>query len=268
MNSENSQQKLPRRRSRAYPVVALPDAIEKAEALRNKDGFEWTSATVATEYWGLKSASSYGMRMIAALLQYGLLTEEGSKTLRRVKLTDLARRILSHPDVSERKKAVQEAALKPIIYALLWEQHKPDLPSDEKLKWDLTVEGTLNEKVVDGFIKDYKATIVYAELEKRHILEEDDNEESTDNINEQAAIPSAPDSAPGETKPMVSNIVHQRSDFELPIYLSQGQATLRMPTPMSSQDFDKIKQVLESTLDALRGALVWDGPSLGDEEGE
>ena len=58
-----------------------------------------------------------------------------------------------------------------------------------------------------------------------------------------------------------------QTDFDLPISLSQGQATLRMPFPMTSADFEKIKTVLTQTLEPLKGALVRDDPPEADHVG-
>ena len=271
MNAENTQQapvRPVRHRSRAYPVIALPDAIEKAKEIRVNDSFNWIPAAVATGHWGLKPTSGFAQRVIAALIQYGLLAEKGSKTSRTVQLTELAKFILNHPDVVEQNKAVKEAALMPKIYSEIWEQYNGELPSDSTLKWNLTAGNKLNEKVVDGFIRDFRATIEFAELEKYQEIEENNEEETMENTNEQNAISSSTDSTPEKsTKPINQNETRQQGEFELPIYLSEGRATLRMPSPLSSRDFEKIKAVLGTTLDVLRHALVLEDASIESDDG-
>src|SRR5690606_39686636 len=75
----------------------------------------------------------------------GLLEDSGTGKDRKIKLSDLARRIIrdKREGSAERVKAIREAALSPSIYAKLWErseEHTSELQSRENLVCRLLLE--------------------------------------------------------------------------------------------------------------------------------
>ena len=84
----------------------------------------------------------------------------------RIFLTKDAEFILIGSDEQKKAEIVKKCALQPEVYRKLWEQYSDTgLPSDESLRDVLIFDYGFNEKSVDGFIKDFKATINYAGLE-------------------------------------------------------------------------------------------------------
>ena len=260
MSDETATTKGPRHRSRNFPIYSLQEAIDKVQLLKQAEGASWTPTDIAIKHWGLSLKGSTGLRTLGALDQFGLLEDEGTGKNRRIRPSVLAGRILGHPGKEERRKALQEAALNPPLYQEIWSRHKGQLPSDDNLRWDLTGKGEphkgdLNEKAVGRFISSFRATLEFAGLIESGILKEEGDD----------ILPSAIPVLEGK-KPMLTANVPGQTNFDLPIYLSHGQATLRMPTPMTAEDFEKIKDVLSKTLDPLKNALVKEEPYGGSAD--
>src|SRR5262249_30704554 len=115
---------------------------------------------------GYKEKSSGGLQTISALKQYGLLEDAGSGAGRRVKLTDLAFKIFLDevPGSPEKAAALQQAALRPKLFAEMFEKWGDDLPSDETIRTFLKRDKSFNDEAVTGVISDYKDTLEYARI--------------------------------------------------------------------------------------------------------
>jgi hypothetical protein len=98
------------------------------------------------------------------LKKYGLINDEGSKDERRVQVSDLAVRILEHPDVDKREAAIREAALKPTIHREMWDLYADDLPSDSNLLWTLTRDRGFTQNGAREFLKEYRETLDFSDL--------------------------------------------------------------------------------------------------------
>jgi hypothetical protein len=153
-------------RSPKYPTVSLEMAIGRAQIFWDKEKRNTVPVPVAVKHWGYQSKSSGGMKTVAALINFGLMDDKGSGDERKVFLTDAAMRILldTRADSSERWRLIREAALKPKIYQDVLANYPAGLPSDDTLRHFLIFDKEFNEDAVDGFIKDFRATLVYAKL--------------------------------------------------------------------------------------------------------
>ena len=71
--------------------------------------------------------------------------------------------ILVFPDQDERKlRALRECALSPSIYRELYEQYKSTgIPSEQTLKAELIADKHFNPNAVEGFIQDFKDTLIF-----------------------------------------------------------------------------------------------------------
>ena len=241
-----------RKRSRPYPFIDLEDAIKKVEVLLEKESLNWTPINVAMEHWELSPSGSTAHRTLSAAIQYGLLQKDGNKkSSRRVKVSDLAHRILGHPDEFERKQAIITAAQTPTLFKEQLDRYGERFPSNESLKWDLVGSGDINERSADLFVQNFRATIEFANLTESLILSEEDTDKPTDKESDKGKSSSF-SPKPQEATAMPTE---PQTFFDLPIRLTKGMATLRTPFPMTSDDFEHLKSAL-SGLDALRGALV------------
>src|ERR1700677_3400789 len=93
-----------RTRSPAYPYVNLEGALARAKQFYDKEQRNAANINVATKHWGFQEESSSGWQTIAALISFGLMTDEGTGDKRTVQLTQEALRILldTRPDSQEK----------------------------------------------------------------------------------------------------------------------------------------------------------------------
>jgi len=102
------------------------------------------------------------MTAMGAVRGFGLLEKHGDG----LRVSELARNILqdTRPASAERKKWIQEAALRPKIHEELWRKYKGDIPSDENLSYELRRHRGFTEKGAKEFIAQFRATLAYAKL--------------------------------------------------------------------------------------------------------
>ena len=230
-----------RQRSPAYPGIALGKAIELARVLSSKEGNHKVHVDTAIADMGYSTTSSPGMRALAALLAFGLLESAGSKDDRVVGLTKLAKTILfdNRQDSPERARALRDAALNPELHKNLAEKYPGRLPSDEELEHYLIVDQDFNVNAVDSVIRELRDTFTFAKLEEGDILPETvlggdvPNEDSTS-------------FAPLKTKAVKSMNQPQAELHGLTVPLvGRGMAVLRVPIPLSKENYDYIVQWLK-----------------------
>jgi hypothetical protein len=152
-------------RSPNYPSIDLGRAIDKAKSLYNAERQHAMPALQAVRHWGYSSLNSPGGGQLAALARFGLLDDEGTKDERKVRVTDLAVKILEHPDEAERQSAVRHAALRPSVHQDMWSEYGANLPSEDNLRWFLTRERGFSENGAKDFLKEYRATVDFARLD-------------------------------------------------------------------------------------------------------
>jgi hypothetical protein len=140
----------------------------------------WAPTTTALEIWEYSAKSSWGFRAVAALKHFGLMEEEGTSDDRKVKLTELARKIIrdKRPNSSERRAAIQEAALKPKIYGEVWREWetREELPNQAQMEYELEHKWSFNPSAIEGFIRDFRSTLRFANLWNEDILAEEDTD--------------------------------------------------------------------------------------------
>ncbi len=252
-----------RNRSPSYPAFGLETAVEKVISFYAKEGFNETLVDVALQNWGYTSGSSNGYRAVSALIQYGLLEDEGSGDDRLVFLTERGKTIaVDEREVSQdRIEALKEAALSPTIFKKLWEKYGSNLPSDASLKYFLVRELEFNQKHVDKFIKIYKNSLDYASLSNESKTNQKEN--GSKSIVEQEIAHSEFGKANNEkdsdgVKSKTNTSMGENGEkLTIPIPLINGkQASLSIPIPLSDADFNLIKNLLGSYLDNMKPAIV------------
>lgn len=159
-------------RGPSYPALTIEQAITKAQQFWTFEKRSAAPIAAAAKHWGYSETSSSGKVAVAALLHYGLLEDEGSSDSRTVKLTGRGLDIvLDAHDSPKRLKAVQDALFAPRLYAdILSKWPADELPSDSTLRYYLLREKSFNEGSVGGFLKDFRASIAYAKLDKPAII--------------------------------------------------------------------------------------------------
>jgi hypothetical protein len=167
-------------RSPPYPAIPLSKAIERAKELYNKALHHPVKVTVLAEAWDYGVKSSGLWATAAALLQFGLLTDEGSGNKRKFALTDAAIRIVRDPDPLSAKRldAIKKAAIAPRIFRELWGSYGESHGSlsDMVLKTHLTVDrrdhglASYSDAAADDVIRSFRETIAFAKLGESDIL--------------------------------------------------------------------------------------------------
>lgn len=176
MSDQNeSGDKQPRFRSPPYPSIPLAKAIERVGAFYVKALHHPVPISVAASAWDYTLKSSGLFATVAALKQFGLMTDDGSGEKRRFKLTDSAIRIVRDPDPKSTKRiaAIRAAALAPKIHSELWEQYGTAGASgamDVAVKSYLTLDradggaAPYSDTAADELIAEYRQTVTFAGL--------------------------------------------------------------------------------------------------------
>ena len=154
-------------RSPAYPFVPLERALARAGELWRAVGRADMDVDSARQHWGYGPSSSGGIQTEAALKQFELLEVGGRGDERRLKLSELAVRLVGDrvSDASERRRLIEQAALNPKIHRELWERWRDVLPVAEVRRY-LTKDRDpgFNEKGANDLIAEYQKTISYMGL--------------------------------------------------------------------------------------------------------
>lgn len=149
-------------RSPSYPAIDLETAIGMAERIYPAGKHLLGAGVIAQEwgYKGLNSASPY----IAALKQFGLLTEEAGNGDRMLRLTPRALDIIVDRDgkSAERRKGILDAATAPSLHEELWKKWGEDLPPLGEIRRYLERERDFNPNHVDKFIDQFLTTLKFS----------------------------------------------------------------------------------------------------------
>lgn len=167
------QDKQPRFRSPPFPYIGLGKALQRTEQLYEAVRHHSAAIPTAAKAWGTGAKSSATLQSIGALIQYGLLDDEGSGPNRRIKLTPLARRIVmdKRPNSTEKARAIREAALKPATFKELFERYGAASEIDESLLLhSLTAErvqegrAPYSDQSAQDVIRIFKETVSFSDL--------------------------------------------------------------------------------------------------------
>jgi hypothetical protein len=159
--SEDVSEARKKERSPSFPFIPLAKALERARAVHEKYRREPARVTVVGGVWGLGAKSSGLLQTVAALKQYGLMEDSGSREDRKVTLTPLALRILIDTRPGQREAGLREAALKPRLFAeyARWAEHRP--PDDHCIS-ELQFEKGFTEDAAKTFIRVFGDTVQFA----------------------------------------------------------------------------------------------------------
>lgn len=159
-------------RSPPYPFVSLPKAIDRAKAIgKIAPHFAVPLASVANA-WGTAVKSSSTLQTVGALMQFGLIADDGAKDNRKLKLTKLGEAIAldTRPHSADRDAAIRSAALEPPIFREIWETYQTGNVDEHAVAHDLTL-GRRNRGVApfsDTAAREvarlYRETVAFAKL--------------------------------------------------------------------------------------------------------
>jgi hypothetical protein len=232
-----------RERSPAYPFLSLREALGRVATLWQHEKRNSVPVPVAAGHWDYASKSSGAFQTIAALKQFGLVTDEGSGAKRHIRLSELALSILREEETSEPWFThVKTAALKPQIHRDLWSRYGAELPSDKTIQTYLVFDRKFSEQSANALIKEYRDTATFAQLSESDTVEESE----TIGESEERNMNTLTDQLPSKTHSAGSV-----REFAVPLP-SGAIAAFKIPFPMSEEDFKQYS----SLLNAYKTAIV------------
>lgn len=160
-----------RKRSPNYPVLDLEHAIKRAEELYRHDRNHQVPIDLLHERWGgMSKLGGYLLQIVAALKAYGLIEVDGQKENRKIRISQVAVRIIE--DAPDKEALIKKAAIEPIVYKEIWNKYQSvGLPKedvlDRVLRWgeeniDIQV---VSQKARNLLIKNFTETIKFAKLD-------------------------------------------------------------------------------------------------------
>lgn len=168
-NANATKMKKPMHRSPNYPVIGLEKAVERVTTLYEQGKLHPIPITTVYQMWNY--SPSTGSQNVAALKAFGLIDVSGEKDARQIRVTENARKvIMNHPD---RTAILKEMVLNPSLYNEVWSKYHGDLPVDSVIRNYLVFERNFNENAVDDFIREFRASIAYANLNSFDKIETD-----------------------------------------------------------------------------------------------
>lgn len=226
-----------RPRSPNYPAINLSRSIEFAGKLDDKYGEHDVPVNLVHKIWGYKEYGGAGDQCVAAVKSFGLITVSGSGKERKIRITEVGRRI--YKKAPDSPVLLKKCALLPNVHKEIWEHYNGDLPNnDDLLKNYLLWEykSPFIEKSVATFISELRETISFAKLDSTDIIGEnavdENNDDGKNGQNNGKRSPKMP--------PISGNT------FDQPIPLPDGStAILRIPRPMSEENFTFIESFLK-----------------------
>ena len=142
-------------RSPNFPVISMPQAIERIEAVYDKEQTLPAMRETIADHLGYSGLNGASLKIISALGKYGLLEEVGGKGFR---VTKLAMAIMHPANPKEKTDALTEAAAMPALFQKLTDQFDGQRPSETNLRSWLLRNG-FAKSAVDSVIKAYGETM-------------------------------------------------------------------------------------------------------------
>lgn len=175
----------------SYPFMSLPEAVDAARKIYNKERKTAAPVASAIQHLGYAESSSGGRQTISALLQFGLLEDEGRKEDRHVQLTVRALDVLLAGEGSEeRRSALIDCVKSPKIYGDIFAKWPDELPSDQTISYFLLRDRNFNPKAITSFIRDLRDSLAYVGVEHPRELDGADSQPTE----QHSGVPTAPPS--------------------------------------------------------------------------
>lgn len=144
-----------RTKSPRYPNYQLSEAIINVQKIFEADRTTPIPREVIAKHLGYSGISGASDAKIATITQYGLLERTGKAESR---VSQLAVDILLPENESQKQEAINRAALKPTLFADIWDNFDARVPSDEALRTYLLRRG-FNDRAIDPIMKSFAPTI-------------------------------------------------------------------------------------------------------------
>lgn len=146
-------------RSPSYPSFAVAKALENVAALYTQEKEYAAPLASALQAFGYSAKSSGGRQALATMKYYGLIDVAGEGDGRRIKVSEVALKILRDPreDQTEKRKLIRSVALTPAAHQALLGEYPLGLASDGTVLHFLHEQG-FNETAARELLDEYKET--------------------------------------------------------------------------------------------------------------
>lgn len=146
-------------RSPSYPSFAVAKALENVAALYSQEKEYAAPFASALQAFGYSAKSSGGRQALATMKYYGLIDVAGEGDGRRIKVSEVALKILRDPreDQTEKRKLIRSVALTPAAHQALLGEYPLGLASDGTVLHFLYEQG-FNEAAARELLDEYKET--------------------------------------------------------------------------------------------------------------
>ncbi len=198
--------------SQRFPFIHLPKALDRVREMYKVAANHDVHVSAVAQGWGYSEKSSGLGMTVSALKYFGLIEDAGNNEARKIKLSDIALKIIRDPREisSDRDALIRQAALKPPIHREIVEKYSGLPPSDEVLKTHLLLDRSFKDDAVNDFIKEFTATMAFAKISDSATFQEPDPELGTKTEAEQKNMQQTPPlTPPAPLVPLVGGILAQ-----------------------------------------------------------
>ncbi|MBO6724622.1 MAG: hypothetical protein JJ911_03020 [Rhizobiaceae bacterium] len=144
-----------RTKSPKYPNYPLSSAIENVRKVYNADRTTPLPREVIAKHLGYSGISGASDAAIATIVQYGLLERTGKAEM---KVSKLAVDILVPENDEQKQRAINTAALKPPLFADVWNHFEQRIPSPEALRTYL-LRREFHDRAIDPVMRSFEPTM-------------------------------------------------------------------------------------------------------------
>jgi hypothetical protein len=224
-------------RSPNYPAIGLRDAVEAVRAIYDKEKKTNVSGDVIAGNLGYSSLSGNARTKISALKKFGLLEGDERKGMR---VSDLATRILFPSGAKDQIASLQEAALTPELFKMLYSEFRDG--SDEAIRHHLINRLDFAPQGANHLIAAFRDTYAYAGLN----LKEYNNSEMSDKSEAQPMNEQSQTSSASETPELVQRIVGPPHSWRWPLSVPRKvDAQLVLTGDFRKTDITRLMKQLE-----------------------
>ncbi|MCF8033808.1 MAG: hypothetical protein K9K66_18555 [Desulfarculaceae bacterium] len=161
-------------RSPNYPRVGLKEAVSRVKMLYDQEGRNPTpreAMAVAIGYSGISGASD---AVLAAMNKFGLIEKQGEDYI----VSDLAMVIMYPQDEAEKREAIKEAALSPVLFRELYDHFGGRVPGNKNLEIYLLRNG-FSKSAVGLTISAFGETMEYMASEEEEAADTAEKEKNS-----------------------------------------------------------------------------------------
>ena len=163
-DNKTAPNKQKRERSPNFPFIPLGKALERIKAMEEKHKQFPTAPETLAGTWSLTPKSSSFLQTISAVKAFGLLEDSGRGAERRLKVSDLARRILVDAREGPRDQAIREAATKPKLLREFYAEWGSDRPHDDHCMSVLQLDHKFRQDSAENFLRVFDETFRFAPI--------------------------------------------------------------------------------------------------------